>query len=174
MRFITACKAFWKILISADYAAEWEQLAAKMQTELKPETHETPQAESTIAGDAVYTLVLLQREGRLVDFLQEDIAAYSDAQVGAAVRQIHDKCRKVLVENFGVESVRSETEGTQVEVMDDFDPQELRIIGKPGESPPYKGELKHHGWRATKVDFPQRHEKLDPALICPAEVEVSE
>src|SRR5271165_2556408 len=44
---------------------------------------------------AVQMLGLLQRDGRLIDFLAEDVAAYPDAQLGAAVRSIHTSCRQV-------------------------------------------------------------------------------
>src|SRR5207253_6846543 len=37
-------------------------------------------------GAAVQLLAILQREGRLLDFLQEDVDGYADAQIGAAVR----------------------------------------------------------------------------------------
>ena len=40
-------------------------------------------------SEAIALLETLQREARLVDFIKEPIDVYADAQVGAAVREIH-------------------------------------------------------------------------------------
>src|SRR5262245_43911387 len=56
-----------------------------------------PQAPAVDPVDrAVQMLALLQRDGRLVDFIAEDLAPYQDAQIGAAVRDVHESCRKVF------------------------------------------------------------------------------
>ena len=123
--------------------------------------------------ETVASVKSIQLPTSLVDFLLEDIDAYQDAQIGAAVRQIHKNCRKVLDENFGVTAIREETENQPVDVPESFDPREIRILGKPGGDPPFKGVLRHKGWRVSKVSFPERHAKLDPSVICPAEVEVT-
>lgn len=172
-RLATAWKAFWQILRSSDAAAHWQEATAPpLDAADQGKSEEGIEAPGTKGADAVYTLVLLQREGRLVDFLQENIDAYSDADVGAAARQIHANCRKVLEDSFGVAPVRPEDENERIEVPPTFDPRHIRVLGRPSGEPPFTGVLKHHGWRVTKVDFPQRHEKLDPSIICPAEVEV--
>jgi len=168
----TAWRAFWQILGSADRAAAWEAMGEAPAIAAAPAPEPEPPPKDEIPADAVYTLVLLQREGRLIDFLKEDIAAYADAQVGAAVRKIHEDCQAVLEKHFGITAIRSEQEGQQVSVPESFDPLEIKIVGSAAGEPPFSGSLKHHGWRVTKVDFPERHAKLDPAIICPAEVEV--
>ena len=48
---------------------------------------ETNATQAFEAG-AVHLLFLLQKEGRLIDFLQESIEGYDDAQVGS--RRAHD------------------------------------------------------------------------------------
>jgi len=116
--------------------------------------------------------VLLQRGGRLVDFLQEPLDDFSDAQVGAAARQVHDDCRRVLQQVFGVEPLRPEAEGSPVTLEAGFDPRHVRLTGRAAAAPPYSGIVRHRGWRVTRVAFPQRHESLDPAVLCAAEVEV--
>jgi hypothetical protein len=99
---------------------------------------------------AVSLLALLQREGRLVDFLREDIAAYPDAQVGAAVRAIHASCRKVLDEHLALEPVRSEAEGARVLVERDFDASAIRLT-ETWRKPPFRGVLRHRaGARAGR------------------------
>ena len=118
-------------------------------------------------------LAILQREGRLIDFLQEDIAAYSDEQIGAATRMVHAGCRKVLTEYLTLEPVLKDAEGTAITVPEGFDAQRIRLTGQVAGQPPFHGALKHHGWVATTVSFPSLSEHLDPRVIAPAEVELS-
>lgn len=171
MRFLTACKAFWQILVSTERAEAWQRLTGTRAEHDVPDSAVTP-APSDIRPDAVYTLVLLQREGRLIDFVQEDIDAYSDEQVGAAVRQIHAGCRKVLDEHFGIRPIQDAPEGDPVEIPAGFDPSATRLTGNVGSEPPFHGVLRHRGWRVAKVDFPERHGRIDPTVVCPAEVEL--
>ena len=172
-RFAAACRAFRQVLTDPDRAAAWERLAAGTQEEADQQVEDgVPGPQPEFASDAVYTLVLLQREGRFIDFLLEDVDQYEDAQIGAAVRQIHAGCRRVLDEHFGVKPVRDEGEGGRVEVPADFDPSHVRLTGDVSGEPPFSGTLRHRGWRATDVKLPERHAQLDPAVICPAEVEV--
>jgi len=121
---------------------------------------------------AVSLLALLQREGRLVDFLREDIAAYPDAQVGAAVRAIHASCRKVLDEHLALEPVRSEEEGARVLVERDFDASAVRLTGNVSGKPPFRGILRHRGWRTRRVELPADPLGQDPSIVAPAEVEI--
>lgn len=121
---------------------------------------------------AVSLLALLQREGRLVDFLREDISAYPDAQVGAAVRAIHASCRKVLDEHLALEPVRSEAEGARVLVERDFDASTIRLTGNVSGKPPFRGVLRHRGWRTRRVELPADPLGQDPAIVAPAEVEI--
>jgi hypothetical protein len=175
-RFGTAWNAFWQILRNPEAAAAWTRLrtgaplAAPSPPAPTPAVEETPGP--TLAADAVYTLVLLQREGRLVDFLLEDIDRYEDAQVGAAVRQIHAGCRRVLVEAFGVVPLREAQEDASVEVPAGFDAASTRLTGRVAGAPPFRGTLRHRGWRAARIRLPERHAKLDPTVICPAEIEI--
>jgi hypothetical protein len=172
--FGTAWSAFWRILKSEQLAVAWRQFAATAVA-LPTAGADSPGGESP-AGDfpvaAVHALALLQREGRLVDFLQENIDGFSDEQVGAAVRQIHAGCRKVLDEHFAIEPIRTEAEGDEITVPADFDPGRIRLTGKVAGVPPFRGSLRHRGWRASQVRLPARLGKTDPALICPAEIEL--
>lgn len=175
-RLATAWRAFWSILRSADRAAAWDEMCRQPPGGSAPPPPAPPPAAAPAAAavpaDAVFTLVLLQREGRLIDFLQEPLEGFSDAQVGAAARQIHDDCRRVLQQVFGVEPVRPEAEGSNVSLPTGFDSRQIRLTGTATGTPPYAGVLRHRGWRATRADLPQRHQGLDPLLICAAEVEV--
>lgn len=151
-----ALRAFWKILTDAAFASRVEPLMT-----------------STPTGPDLRVLAILQRDGRLVDFLQEDIDAYPDAQVGAAVRDIHRGCRKALREYLTVEPVLGAAEGGEVTVPGGFDPAEVRIIGNVRGVPPFRGVLKHHGWRVKSVQLPAiPGSRQDSAILAPAEVEI--
>lgn len=121
---------------------------------------------------ALHFLAVLQREGRLVDFLQEDISGYSDADVGAAVRVVHEGCHKVLAEYLSLEALRTEGEGARVTVPVGFDPASIRLTGAVAGNPPFNGTLRHHGWKAAQVRLPAPPANVDPTIIAPAEVEL--
>lgn len=150
--------------------AEAEKKISELEEKIK--TLKTDLEKPSSGEEAIYTLTLLQREGRLIDFLKEDISSFEDAQIGAAVRQVHEGCKKVLEKHFSVTSVIDSSEGEQVEVAKDFDPSEYELSGNVNGEPPYKGELRHKGWKAAKVDLPTRQKGRNSAIICPAEVEV--
>jgi hypothetical protein len=121
---------------------------------------------------AVQLLGLLQREGRLVDFLREDIQSYEDEQIGAAVRTIHESCRQVLSEHLTLEPVLGGNEGDEVMVPQDFDPSAIRLTGNVSGEPPFRGTLRHSGWRAKQVKLPAQPSGQDPKIVAPAEVEI--
>ncbi len=121
---------------------------------------------------AVQLLALLQREGRLLDFLQEEIDGYPDAQIGAAVRDIHRGCKKVLAEHLPLEPVLREAENARVRVDAGFDPSRIRLTGNVMGEPPYTGTLKHHGWRTSRAALPATTAANDPSVVAPAEVEI--
>lgn len=121
---------------------------------------------------ALQLLALLQRESRFIDFLQEDIAAYSDAEVGGATRLVHAGARKVLQEAFDLEAVRSEAEGSRLTLQAGFDASAIRVTGNVVGQPPFTGTLQHKGWRATAVRLPTLAEGHDARVIAPAEVEL--
>ncbi|HSQ01494.1 MAG TPA: DUF2760 domain-containing protein [Candidatus Dormibacteraeota bacterium] len=123
------------------------------------------------ADGALRLLALLQKEGRLVDFLEEDIQPYTDAQVGAAVRAIHDGCRKALHERMEITRIYAEDDGAAVEVASGFDPATVRLTGNVHGRPPFRGVLQHGGWRATHVALPKTA-GVDVAVLAPAEVEI--
>lgn len=131
---------------------------------------EVPAEKTHASGLAV--LGLLQREGRLVDFLQEDVASFSDAEIGAAARVVHAGSRKVLEQYLTLEPVLKDAEGATVTVPAGFDAQRIRLTGNVAGQPPFRGSLKHHGWVATSVRLPAVPPTLDPRVIAPAEVEL--
>ncbi len=121
---------------------------------------------------ALRLLALLQQEGRFIDFLQEDIDSYSDAQVGAAVRSIHAGCRKALHERIELQRIFTQEEGTEVVVDKGYDPAGVRLTGNVAGQPPFRGTLQHGGWRAARVSLPQSPADADATVLAPAEVEI--
>jgi hypothetical protein len=119
---------------------------------------------------ALVLLGLLQREGRLVDFLRESLDLHPDAAIGAAVRDVHRGCRKVLDEHLRLEPVMPGSEEGPVVVPRGFDPAEVRLIGLAAGEPPWRGILVHHGWRVVDVKLPTLSEGVDRRVVAPAEV----
>ncbi len=122
---------------------------------------------------ALMLLTLLQREGRLLDFLRESLDGYDDASIGVAVRDVHRDCRRALDEHLKLEPVMPGEEEQTVTVPKGFDPGEVRLIGKADGEPPWKGVLVHHGWRVVEAKFPSLAEGVDRHVIAPAEVRVA-
>jgi Domain of unknown function (DUF2760) len=141
-----------------------------------PEVQAAAQASAAASAPspapALRLLALLQQEGRLIDFLKEDIDAYNDAQIGAAVRSIHAGCRKALSERIELERIFAAEDGSQVTVESGFDPATVRLTGNVSGTPPFRGTLQHGGWRASKVTLPQSPGDTDPTIVAPAEVEI--
>ncbi len=123
---------------------------------------------------ALAMLALLQREGRLIDFLREPLDNFTDADIGAAARDVHRGCRKVLDQHLTMEAVMPGAEEDRVTVPKGFDPAEIRLIGEAHGEAPFKGTLRHHGWRVTDAKLPTLVEGVDRSVVAPAEVEVGQ
>lgn len=121
---------------------------------------------------AVRALSIFQSEGRLLDFLLEDIDGYKDDEIGAAVREIHRGCRRALQDHFKVAPVRAEAEDSRITVPEGYDPAEIRLVGNVVGRPPFSGTLKHRGWRVEEVRLPTIPEGKGARVIAPAEVEL--
>lgn len=122
---------------------------------------------------AIQVLSLFQRKGRLIDFLQEDLQHYDDAQIGAAVRNVHEGCKAVLAEYVQIEPIFEEPEGSEVTVQSGFDAREIRLTGNVTGDPPFRGALRHRGWRVKDVDLPALMQASDQdRVLAAAEVEV--
>jgi Domain of unknown function (DUF2760) len=121
---------------------------------------------------ALQLLGLLQREARFIDFVEEEIAGYGDADIGAAARLVHDGCRKALREHFTIRPVREEAEGSRVTLAEGFDAKAIRLTGNVVGKPPFSGSVSHRGWRVAEVRLPTLTGSHDATVIAPAEVEI--
>ena len=135
-----------------------------------------PPAPAAARADAeiVSFLAMLQEKGRLVDFLMDDINPYNDAQVGAAARVVHAGCKRVLQEHFSIHPLRTEDEGSTVQVSAGYAADEYRLVGKIAGQAPFSGVLVHRGWKTDMVKLPQWVPSAPGELpaIAPAEVEL--
>jgi hypothetical protein len=113
----------------------------------------------------------LQRDSRLIDFLQEDVSGYSDDQIGAAVRELHDQCRDAIARYVTLAPVIDGVEGTYAKAPAQ-DANLVKFVGNVPAKPPAGGTLRHKGWRATKVELPSLPVKQDATIIAPAEIEI--
>ena len=121
---------------------------------------------------ALQLLGLLQRDARFIDFVEEDIAKYSDADIGAAARLVHDGCRATLREHFTIQPVRDEAEGSRVTINEGFDATAIRLTGNVVGKAPFSGSISHRGWRAADVRLPKLTQSHDATVLAPAEVEL--
>ena len=137
-----------------------------------PSSRSKPAEPPKPSGAPLRLLALLQREGRLLDFLMEDVQAYSDAQIGSAVRDIHRTCRKALQDHLVLEPVLAEAEGAEVTVPAGFDPSAVRLTGNVTGQPPFRGALRHHGWRVREIKLAPPPSGQDEFVLQPAEVEL--
>ncbi|MBY0525116.1 MAG: DUF2760 domain-containing protein [Gemmataceae bacterium] len=147
-----------------------EAFRTKVQALLVPPKPTGPPKPS---GVPVRVLALLQREGRLLDFLLENVQPYSDEQIGAAVRDIHRQCQAALKEKVIVEPVLPQAEGETVQVPAGFDPSAIRLTGNVTGQPPFSGTLRHHGWRVKELKLAAPPEGQDEMVLMPAEVELT-
>ena len=123
------------------------------------------------ADGALQILSIMQRDSRLLDFLMEDLTSYSDDQIGAAVRELHDQCRDSVSRYITLQPVIDGVEGTFAQAPSK-DPGIVKFVGNVPATPPGGGTLRHKGWRAAKVDLPALPPKQDSTILAPAEIEI--
>jgi hypothetical protein len=179
-RISYATRCFFSVLSRGEVP---EDIAPEVIGSAVPEREREPVpppaalAEAAPAEDssdrAVQLLALLQRDGRLVDFLGEDLTPYQDAQVGAAVREVHANCRKALEQYVVLEPVLSGEEDRPVTVQEGFDPASVKLVGNVTGRPPLRGLLRHRGWRVAKINLPPLPlQGAGRDVVAPAEVEI--
>jgi hypothetical protein len=179
-RFAIAIRCFFRVLMDARLAEQvagllhGENALAKPTAAVEaPRPQPKPAPAKRSRNDALSLLAALQREGRLIDFLQEPIAAYGDAQIGAAVRDVHRQCHGVLDRMFGLRPALDAAEGAAVSVPAGPDAARYKLVGNVAGEPPFQGKLCHHGWEATRCELPEWTGGERAAMIvAPAEVEI--
>ncbi|SRR6266568_426694 len=193
-RFFLAFVAFFTVLFNRQFAEEVHRVRERLRNgqpltpalspgkgegvrvTAAPAKQDAPKAAPPVTkapehSGSLHVLALLQRDGRLLDFLEESLEGFSDAEIGAAARTVHGGCKKALDAYLTLEPVYREKEGASITVLAGFDPAAVRLTGNVVGAPPFKGSLRHHGWRAARAAFPPPPPH-DPSILAPAEVEL--
>lgn len=169
-RIALAFRSFFAILFSGQLPADIAKALGLAQPKAQPAPKPIPQVRAS--DGALQILGILQRDARLIDFLMEDVSAYSDDQIGAAVRSLHDQCRDSLHRYLHLSPVIDSVEGSFTK-LDTNDPAMVKLLGNvPASGKAPGGVLRHKGWRADKIDLPPLAAGQNATIIAPAEVEV--
>ena len=176
-RLSLACGSFLSILSKPGFASRVEALN---DIEPPPQPVEPPAAPAAPVSPlreapheaALQLLGLLQRDARFIDFIEEDVKAYSDADIGAAARVVHEGCRKVLREHFSLQPVRVEAEGSRITLAEGFDAAAVRLTGNVVGKAPFTGSLSHRGWKVSDTRLPKLAAGHDASIVAQAEVEL--
>ncbi|PPD24422.1 MAG: hypothetical protein CTY24_01060 [Methylobacter sp.] len=121
---------------------------------------------------ALQLLGLLQQEARFIDFIKEDVSRFSDADIGAAARVVHEGCNKAVNQHFTLAPVRTEAEGSRISLPAGFDAASVRLTGNIVGQAPFTGTLVHKGWQVTEVHLPKLTQAHNANIVAPAEVEL--
>jgi hypothetical protein len=186
-RISLAVGTFFSILGDGEFAARVQRLRSGAPVTAAPVATPAPVAapaptpapqpaaptlKQATPDAALQLLGLLQRDARFIDFVEEDVAGYSDADIGAAARVVHGGCRTVLREHFTIRPVREEAEGSRVTLPEGFDATAIRLTGNVVGKAPFTGSLSHRGWRVADVRLPRLAASHDASVIAAAEVEL--
>lgn len=182
MRLILAFRAFFLVLFNSEIAESVRKALDGETGAVKETPAETPrpiepprpvQPPPPARSEALTLLATLQREARFVDFIKEPLDEYEDAQIGAAARDVHRDCGKVLERLFAIRPLLDQPENATIEVPANFDATRYRLTGNVGGGKAVTGQLTHHGWQATICELPAWTGGADSALVvAPAEIEV--
>jgi len=166
---------FGSRLIQSDQGKRTAETISKVSKKEKEKKRSLSEnlSSKNLQNASLQTLVVLQRKGRLVDFLQENLSEYDDAQIGAAVRSIHSGCKETLSKYIDLKPIFKDEEGKEVTVDEGFDSRAIQLTGNVKGNPPFKGILRHRGWRAVKVQVPQlTSQEEGNNVLAPAEIEI--
>lgn len=166
MGLLLACKAFLKAWKNPEKGQRFVDGIEKTQP--------APRQEKPAGAEQGHLrlLAILQQSSRLIDFFKEDLTGCTDAQVGAAVRKIHEDCRKKLEELVTIRPIFEEQEGAKVQISAGYDPTTIKLVGKVKAEAPFSGTLVHKGWKAHKRSLPKQLSESETDILCPAEIEV--
>ena len=169
-RIVLAFRSFFAILFTGKLPSDIAQALGFGAPKAQPAAPKPP-PQARPSDGALQILGILQRDSRLIDFLMEDITSYSDDQIGAAVRELHDQCRDSVARYVTLQPVIDGVEGTFAKAPSS-DPNLVKFVGNVPAKPPSGGTLRHKGWRASKVDLPALSARQDTTVIAPAEIEI--
>jgi hypothetical protein len=172
-RIPIAFSLFFRTLFDAEFAFRMTRSPSR-EPSVKPvkEAGVRPSFKEAAPDSALQILGLLQQEGRFIDFLEEDVTGFSDADIGAAARVVHQGCRRAIRDHMKIEPIRPENEGSGITLEEGYDASTIRLAGNVIGKPPYNGRLVHRGWRVNEISLPKVAEKHDVRVLASAEVEL--
>jgi hypothetical protein len=174
-RIVLAFQAFFALLFSGRLSEGLMtalSVVPKPAAAPKPAPAPPPKPEVKPEDGALQLLGMLQRDARILDFFMEDLAAYSDDQIGAAARDVHANTREILTRYFAPVPVIDAVEGSAV-TPPNGNAALVKFIGNvPATGKPTGGVLRHKGWRASAASLPKLNSRQDLAVLAPAEIEV--
>jgi len=170
VRLLYSVVVLCRYIFNADFARAVHSAGAEEEVSAVPETKAT--VVDTLPESALQLLSLLQQEARLVDFVQEDLTGYGDADIGAAARVVHQGCRKVISEHFSLTPVTDAAEQSRVTLAAGFNAADYRLTGNLTGQPPFTGTLVHPGWKVIDTRLPRLVAGHDLTVLAPAEVEL--
>lgn len=177
MGLMAASKAFFKLLFNKELSNSFQQLVdgqLQPKIESKPAKPAPKPEPKSMRSDAISLLSALQREARFIDIVSEPLGDYSDAQIGAAARDVLRDSGKVIERMFALKPLTDAEDGSTLETPEKFDPAEYRLTGNVSGDGPFSGSVAHHGWKATKCDVPQwSGNKQTAMIVAPVEVEIA-
>jgi hypothetical protein len=165
-RLKLAFAAFFTILFKGRLPTALQQPEAVPVTPPGPAPPDEPDR-------AIQIVALLQRDGRLIDFVMEDLATYDNEQIGAAVRDVHAGCRRAIDRYFTLQPILPGQEGEPTDVGEGLDPAAIRLLGQVSGRPPFRGTLLHRGWRVSRIELPPLGAAGGRRIIAQAEVEIA-
>jgi hypothetical protein len=184
MHLLLAIRVFFQVLFSGAAARKVQAaLSGEPVESAEHKTAEKPVAQSVektppapkppVRSEAITLLAALQREARFVDFIQESLAGYSDAQIGAVARDVHRDCGATIGRMFALRPAVADEEGKELELPAGFDAARWRLTGNVTGEPPFHGRLVHPGWEASQCELPTwSGTSAASKIIAPAEVEI--
>ncbi|WP_116964583.1 DUF2760 domain-containing protein [Fastidiosibacter lacustris] len=146
-------------------------LVTENNTETYSSTTNIQQGEMD-TNSAKQLLAILQKKGRLIDFLHQNLDHYDDTQVAAVAREIHNKCQKALYGYCSIEPVCLEKENSEITLHSGFDRQSIDLTGNVSETNVLHGRLIHQGWKIKEIYLPNVTSEANLNILQPAEVEV--
>ena len=176
-----ALGAFLKCLFNRDFAEGVKGLAlerkkdsrcqASFKDDVPSQEKQQSKPDELYPWGAVHVLAELQKEGRFMDFIEEDLSEYEDDEIGSSVRSIHEGCKRALEKICERDKIIDQEEESSVRVDRDYDANAIKLTGRVSDMFPLKGQLVHPGWRVKDIRLPLRSKGLRPVLA-PAEVEI--
>ncbi|MFZ9035882.1 MAG: DUF2760 domain-containing protein [Francisellaceae bacterium] len=117
-------------------------------------------------------LALLQQKGRFIDFINENIDTFSDEEIAAAARIVHQGCQKMIKEHIGISVIREEAEDSKITLEPNFDRHSIELSGNIHNQKQFSGILLHKGWKVDRIHLPTLSDQGNADIIQAAKIEV--